>query len=128
MAIDSAKRAPGFPPGVSGNPGGRPSIGKALAAHGLDQRGTLADVVGVALLMLQSKNYKERIFAVQWFGDRMLGKALATVKIAPSGALTAAELAEMSDEDLRAMIAEADETDDADDADADANTGDGGAG
>ncbi|HEY1814884.1 MAG TPA: hypothetical protein VGG74_21200 [Kofleriaceae bacterium] len=97
-----------FKPGESGNPTGRPSFSRALKMHGLTSAATLEEVIGVARKMLTSVDHKERIFAVQWFTDRILGKATTPIRV--SGVMTnlnQVALAAMSDDEIRRQLADA---------------------
>lgn len=74
-----------FPPGVSGNPGGRP---KGLRSMIREQTGDGAELVAFALAVLRGKRramMKQRLEALYWLADRGFGKAAITLPDLPPG-------------------------------------------
>ena len=96
-----------FAKGVTGNPGGRP---KGLAAYIREQTNDGEDLVNKVMHILQHPNgkglaaQKLQLECIQWLADRGFGKASQLV--AHTGVISHSEnvLANMSVEDLQALV------------------------
>jgi hypothetical protein len=100
-----------FAPGVSGNPGGRP---KGLARYvrelvGDDGR-RIADFM-LSVLEDEGERTETRMEAARWLADRCFGKATQPTRreVDVAGDATLDHLRAMSDEELAAIVGEADE-------------------
>ena len=74
-----------FPPGVSGNPGGRP-LGFSHLIRERTNDG--ADLVDFALSILQGKRgarLQQRLEALQWLADRGWGRAVQSIEASGPG-------------------------------------------
>lgn len=88
MANDGGITGKGFAKGRSGNPGGRPSIAKALAANGLTAAEVVAKLVKIAWDALDGTGAKGQIgreYAHTWLTHYTLGKPVAAVDLNVSG-------------------------------------------
>ena len=105
-----------FKPGQSGNPNGRPSIAKALAANDTSATNVTAEVIGQLLRGLRELDPGDRFEGASWrfCADKLLGytvgKPKEIVEFQQQPLITdeqrAAELRAIAEEQLRALTPE----------------------
>ena len=100
-----------FQPNQSGNPGGRPKAAVEMARLIREATADGAVLVAFALEALKAKDAASRNYAHQWLSDRGFGKALQTVDVLDTAAITPEQMAmlnalHMTPHERRARIAE----------------------
>lgn len=87
-SLENLKRAKGFRPGESGNPGGRPSILTALSANGTDTQKLTAELAAQLIECMRSVDKAEASwrFAVDQLANRLWGKPKESMDLNVAGA------------------------------------------
>jgi len=78
------KKAPrGFQPGVSGNPGGRTKAHRELARYIREKTGDGTELADICLKIARNAKAEPRVrlMAVEWLGDRGIGKPVQAVEL-----------------------------------------------
>lgn len=119
--MNDALKKHGFRPGQSGNPGGRPSIAKALEANGTTTTEVLAKLAKIALDTLEDKTAtpSAREYCHTWLTHYTIGKAPQAVDLTLDGGISLDPLvvdlvaaAKLTPHERRKAIAAADTEDD----------------
>lgn len=100
-----------FKPGQSGNPNGRPRATAELARKIREKTRDGDLLIEIAIRTLDADDAASRNYAHQWLSDRSFGKALATIDVLDTAAITPEQIAmlnalHMTPHERRARLAE----------------------